>query len=374
MNIELRHLRYFTAVAEESSFTGAARRLHVAQQVLSAQVRQLEETLGAQLLERTSRGVALTLAGAAFLEAARDTLSSLDRAVAVARNAARAVSGQLAVGLSVAAGGELPTALLAAFRQAEPHVEVRLRTFELDQPAAGLLDHSADVCFVRPPVAAPGIRIRQIAEEPRVFVLPSGHPLAGRHSLTMADVAGLPWVAAADATDGSDPHHWRDDWLMRPRPGGDQPIIGAVARTIDEWREHVVAGRGISLCPASAEVFYARPGLAFVRADGVPATALCVAWRANDANPVVHRFVQVVAARVPGAGGSGPAAASGTSRGVGDHGPQEQARFTAASAIRRSSSAVIAPATPIAPATRPSCASESPTANTPSRTAHSWDR
>lgn len=329
MNIELRHLRYFTAVAEESSFTGAARRLHVAQQVLSAQVRQLEEALGVQLLERTSRGVALTPAGAAFLEAARDTLSSLDRAVAVARNAARAVSGELAVGLSVAAGGELPTVLLAAFRQAEPHVEVRLRTFELDQPAAGLLDHSADVSFVRPPVAAPGIRIRQIAEEPRVFVLPSGHPLAGRHSLTMADVAGLPWIVAEDATDGSDPHRWRDAWLVRPRPGGDQPIIGAVARTIDEWREHVVAGRGISLCPASAEVFYARPGLAFVRADGVPATALCVAWRAHEANPVVHRFVQVVAARAPEAGGSGPAPPSGTSRGVGEHDPQEQARFTA---------------------------------------------
>ena len=81
MNIELRHLRYFTAVAEESSFTGAARRMHVTQQVLSAQVRQLEETLGVQLLDRTSRGVALTPAGAAFLESARDTLASLGVAV-----------------------------------------------------------------------------------------------------------------------------------------------------------------------------------------------------------------------------------------------------------------------------------------------------
>ena len=297
MNIELRHLRYFIAVAEESSFSGAARRTHVAQQVLSAQVRQLEETLGVQLLERTSRGVALTPAGAAFLESARDTLASLDRAVAAAHNAARAVTGELTVGLSVAASGALPTALLAAFGAVEPQVETRLRTFELDQPGAGLLDHSADISFVRPPVAAPGIKIQQIAEEPRVFVLPSGHTLAGRQSLTMADVAGLPWIAAADATDGSDPQRWRDDWLARPRPGGDQPIIGGVARTIDEWRELVVAGRGISLCPASAELFYARPGLAFVRASGVPPAALCLAWRADDASPVVHRFIEVVAAR-----------------------------------------------------------------------------
>ena len=297
MNIELRHMRYFIAVAEESSFTGAARRMHVAQQVVSAQIRQLEEILGVQLLERTSRGSALTPAGAAFLETARDTLASVDRGIAAARNAALTVNGELTVGLSVAAGGELPTALLAAFAAVEPQVEVRLRTFELDQPAAGLLDRSADVCFVRPPVAAPGISLRQIAAEPRVFVLPSGHPLAGRPSLTMADVAGLPWIAAADATDGSDPERWRDDWLVQPRPGGDQPIIGAVARTIDEWRELVVAGRGISLCPASAEVLYARPGLAFVRADGVPAAALCVAWRAGEANPVVHRFIEVVAAQ-----------------------------------------------------------------------------
>jgi DNA-binding transcriptional LysR family regulator len=309
MNIELRHLRYFTAVAEESSFTGAARRMHVAQQVLSAQVRQLEDLIGVRLLERTSKGAALTPAGAAFLETARETLASLDRAVAAARNAARAVSGELTVGLSVAAGGELPTALLAAFQHAEPRVEVRLRTFELDQPAAGLLDHSADVSFVRPPVAAPGIVLRQIAEEGRVFVLPSGHPLARHPSLTMTDVAGLPWIAAAEATDGSDPLRWRDDWLAQPRPGGDQPIIGAVARTIDEWRELVVAGRGISLCPASAEIFYARPGLAFVRADGVPAAELCVAWRAGDGNPAVHRFVEIVAAQAQQH--SGPSSVSG---------------------------------------------------------------
>jgi len=306
MNIELRHLRYFTAVVEESSFTGAARRMHVTQQVLSAQVRKLEEILGVQLLERTSRGVALTPAGAAFLESARDTLASLDRAVAAAHNAARAVTGELTVGLSVAASGALPTALLAAFEEAEPGIRVLLRTFELDQPAAGLLDHSAGAAFVRPPVAAPGIRIRQLAEEPRVFVLPAGHPLAGQHSLKMADVAGLPWIVAAEATDGSHPSRWRDEWLVHPRPGGDQPIVGAMARTIDEWRELVVAGRGISLCPASAEIYYARPGLAFVRAEGVPPTALCLAWRAGDPDPVVHRFIHVVTAQAHAGGGTAP--------------------------------------------------------------------
>jgi DNA-binding transcriptional LysR family regulator len=129
-----------------------------------------------------------------------------------------------------------------------------------------------------------------------VFVLPAGHPLAQRDKLGLADVAGLPWIAAEAATDGCDPVRWRDDWLIDPRPGGDQPIIGAVARTIDEWREHVVAGHGISLCPASAETFYARPGLAFVASQGVPPSVICVAWRADDTAPTVHRFVDLVTA------------------------------------------------------------------------------
>jgi DNA-binding transcriptional LysR family regulator len=257
VDVEVRHLRYFVAVAEEASFTSGARRVHVAQQVLSS--------------------------------------------AAVARNAAGAATGRLAVGLSVAAGGEPPTRLLAEFRRVHPKVEVALRTFELTHPAAGLLDHSTDVAFVRPPVGANGVSVRTVAEEPRVFVLPAGHRLAGRDRLALADVAGLPWVAADAATDGCDPTAWRDDWLVKPRPDGDEPVIGAVARTIDEWREHVAAGRGISLCPASAETYYARPELAFVRGEGTPVAELCVAWRTGDENPVVAAFVETVAAWRAGA-------------------------------------------------------------------------
>jgi DNA-binding transcriptional LysR family regulator len=294
MNIEVRHLRYFVAVAEEASFTAAARRVHVTQQVLSAQIRQLEHALGVKLLERTSRGAALTTAGASFLAGARATLAELDRAAAAAQNSARTITGVLLVGLSVAAGGELPTALLAEFQRAEPQVEIRLHTFELNSPAAGLLDHSTDVAFVRPPVRADGVKLELLAEEPRVFVLPSGHPLASRGHIDLADTAGLPWIAAPPASDGCEPGAWRDDWLVNPRPGGDLPVVGAVARTIDEWREYVVAGRGISLCPASAETYYARPGLAFVASSGVPTAKLCLAWRAADTRAAVRRFADIV--------------------------------------------------------------------------------
>ncbi len=304
MNIEMRHLRYFVAVAEDASFTAAAQRVHVAQQVLSTQIRQLEGAVGAPLLERTSRGVVVTPAGKAFLDVAREMLASLDRGVAAARNAARLVSGRLSVGLQAATGGVVRSRLLGAFEGAYPQVSVSLLTYDLAQPAAGLLDRSSDVAVLRPPVAAPGIALDVLSEERRVFVLPEGHSLASRSVLGLADVAGLPWIAAPPAADGCEPARWRDDWLAVPRPGGEVPIIGAVARTIEEWRELIAAGRGISLCPASSESFSARPGIVFVPSSGVPATSLCVAWRPDDIRPEVLAFVKVASA-VAAEGASG---------------------------------------------------------------------
>jgi DNA-binding transcriptional LysR family regulator len=294
VDVELRHLRYFVAVAEEASFTAAARRAHVAQQVLSAQVRQLEGLLGVDLLERSARGVSLTPAGVVFLDGARETLRTLERATRSSRNVGNAVAGTLSVGLNVAAGGEEPTRLLAEFERQCPQVAVGLRTFELTHPAAGLLDYSTDVAFVRLPIANDAVVTRVMASEPRLFVVASSHPLAHCQKIDLSEVVGQPWIAAALSTDGCDPAAWRDSWLINPRPSGERPIVGAVARTIDEWREHAAAGRGISLCPASAETHYSRPDLAFVPSSGAPATELCIAWRQGDTNPLVERFVAVV--------------------------------------------------------------------------------
>ena len=290
MDIEVRHLRYFVAVAEEGSFTAAARRVHITQQVLSTQIQQLETILGVQLLERSG---SLARVRTPLRDQSTNVLLELDRAASAARNSAHAIGGVLPVGLSVAAGGDLPTQILVAFQREEPGIEVRLSSFELTHPAGGLLDRSTDVAFVRPPIRADGIMLATLAEEPRVWVLPSGHPLAARDGLLLSDTEALPWIAAAAATDGCQPTAWRDDWLLSPRPSGAPPVIGATARTIDEWREYVAAGRGVSLCPASAETFHARPGITFVPGQGVPATPLCLAWRADDPSPAVQRFVAV---------------------------------------------------------------------------------
>ena len=300
MNIELRHLRYFVAVADEASFTAAAQRVHVAQQVLSAQIRQLEDAVGTQLLNRTNKGATLTPAGAAFLTVAQETLASLDRGVAAARNAARAVSGKLSVGIGSGCENETRTQLLTAFERAYPDVEIHLQDFNMPQPSAGLLDHSSDVALLRPPVAAPGIELAVVRSEPREFVLPAGHALAASEKLTLADVAGLPFVTADLATDGCEPRAWQDAWLIRPRPGGDVPIIGATARTVDVWCEHVAAGHGIGLCPASAATFHGRPGVCFIPSAGLTPTTMCVAWRTGDTRPAVQRFVSLATESVAG--------------------------------------------------------------------------
>ncbi len=125
----------------------------------------------------------------------------------------------------------------------------------------------------------------------RLTVLDDERRLGRRQAASGGD---QPWVAAELAADGCEPARWRDDWLVNPRPGGDVPVIGAVARTIEEWREHIVAGHGLSLCPASAEAYNARPGIVFVPSKDVPPTALCVAWRENDHRPVVRSFVELV--------------------------------------------------------------------------------
>jgi DNA-binding transcriptional LysR family regulator len=299
MNIELRHLRYFVAVAEEASFTAAAHRVHVAQQALSTQIRQLEDAVGARLLDRTSKGTVLTPAGAVFLATARETLDGVDRGVTAARNAARAVSGTLTVGLGSGCENETRTRLLGAFERAHPDVEIRLQPFDMTQPSAGLLDHSTDVALLRPPVAAPSVELAVVRSEERVFVLPAGHPLSAREKLSLADVAGMPFVTAALATDGCDPRAWQDDWLIKPRPGGDVPVVGAAARTVDEWCEHIAAGHGVGLCPASAARFHGRPGVCFVPGAGVPPAVMCVAWRAGDTRPAVRRFVSLATESEP---------------------------------------------------------------------------
>ena len=176
--MELRHLRYFVAVAEELHFRRAAERLHMSQPPLSQQIRALEEEVGATLLLRNQRRVELTAAGAAFLERAREILDAVEDAARQARRVQRGEVGRLAVGFVGSAMYSFVPELLRAFREQAPDIALRLHELGTTEQLRQLEDGRLDVGFMRAPGRWPGLRVETVLEEPVVVALPDLHPLA----------------------------------------------------------------------------------------------------------------------------------------------------------------------------------------------------
>src|SRR6202023_2856854 len=195
MLMELRHLRYFIAVAEEGSLTNAAeRRLHTAQPSLSRQIRDLELEVGVALLERGARGVTLTAAGRTFLDHARLALLQVDAAGEAARRAAQPEKRAFTIGFL--AGQELvwlPEAL-RILRGEEPDVEITLASQSSPELAGALMRGKVDVAFLRREAQAPGITFRFLIKEPLVVLLPTGHRLAARKEIRPQDLAGETYI------------------------------------------------------------------------------------------------------------------------------------------------------------------------------------
>ena len=188
--MELRHLRYFVAVAEEGSLTNAAeRRLHTAQPSLSRQIRDLEIEVGVPLLERRARGIALTAAGRTFLDHARLALLQVDAAGEAARRAAQPEKRAFTVGFL--AGQELvwlPEAL-RILRTEQPDIEVTLASQSSPELAGALMRGKVDVAFLRREKDAPGITFKPLINEPLVAVLPAGHRLTAAKTVRLKDMA-----------------------------------------------------------------------------------------------------------------------------------------------------------------------------------------
>ncbi len=174
--MELRQLRSFVAVAEELHFRRAAEQLHLSQPSVSQQVRTLEDELGVQLFDRNRRGVALTPAGAALLDDARDVLARAARAAERAREAGSGSRGRLRLSLTRSLTGGLAGAIVEAFRARYPDVALELSVGNTILHAEQLRHGLIDVAFVRPPLLDPGIEELELAREPLVCVLPHGAP------------------------------------------------------------------------------------------------------------------------------------------------------------------------------------------------------
>ncbi|WP_326732490.1 LysR family transcriptional regulator [Streptomyces phaeochromogenes] len=273
MDLDLRKLRYFVAVADRLHFGRAADELHIAQPVLSRQIRALEQDLGASLFSRDRHGVALTDAGRQLLADAGPLLASTH---AVRRRVSLAARGNRRLMVGFRAG--IPVIPAArAFEARHPDVVVDVQRIEWEDQAPMLLDGRIDVGYVRLPIDEAGLHVTPLYTEPRVAVLPAGHRLAGKEEVTEADLAGEPLVWHADP--GTQP-------TRRPHPNA-----GYLVRGVDETLEHVAAGRGISFLARSATVFYSHPDVIYVPIPDLAPDQVCLAVAASRTSPVVDDFL-----------------------------------------------------------------------------------
>ncbi len=285
MEIQTRQLRYFVAVAEELSFTRAAQRMHIAQQALSAQIKQLEQSLGVVLLTRTTRSVTLTAAGAAFFEDAVATLAAMDAAAERARSMQRSENERLVLGFTEGAALILTEPIMSAFRDRHPGVTIEMRQSNYDTPSAGLDDRSVDVAFVRRPLTTDGVEFEALFREPRVAMMRGDHRLATRSSVTAADLIDEPIFGAA-TTDVAWNAYWELDDHRGGRPGR---VVSRSTSLLEEFQK-VAAGVGIAVTVACAR-WVAYPGVTLIPiADDEP-SEVAVAWASASDSALVRSFV-----------------------------------------------------------------------------------
>ena len=188
--LELRHLRYFVAVAEEGSLTSAAeRRLHTAQPSLSRQIRDLELEVGVKLLDRGVRGIELTAAGRAFLDHARLVLLQVEAAGEAARRAARPEKAAFVIGFLTGHEVTWLPDVLRILHEEEPDIEITLVSQPSPDLAGALMRGKADVAFLRRETQAPGVAFRFMIKEPLVAMVPTGHRLAAHKEITPQEIA-----------------------------------------------------------------------------------------------------------------------------------------------------------------------------------------
>ena len=288
--MELRHLRYFIAVAEELHFGRAASRLRIAQPPLSRQIRDLEREVGAALFARIPRGVELTAAGRAFLPEARLTLAQADRAQRTAQRAARGEIGRLRVGFVEAATyrGLLPD-VLGFFRMHLPDVGISLLEMDSIEQAEAFRDGRIDLGILHSPPADADrwLHVEPVYPDPLTAAIPSAHELAARSRLSLANLAAEPFVLFPRYADPA----LHDAIITSCRSAGFSPRVVQEAEGWHTLAGLVGAGVGVAFVPQSFTNFE-RPGVAYrrVRALSV-ALEMSAVWKRGDTSPTRERFV-----------------------------------------------------------------------------------
>ncbi len=286
--MELRHLRYFVAVAEELHFGRAAQRLHLAQPPLSQQIRKLEEILGHALFVRTSRAVRLTSAGELLLDRARSTLKKVHEDLEDARSVGRGEVGSLKVGFI---GSGMLTALpgiLGRYRKLYPKVDLQLREFYSAGVIRALQEGSVDVGFLRDGGEAEGLQVETLLSEPFVAALPAKHTLAKRKTLSAGQLRDEPFVLFSPAA-GSRAYGKTvslcEQHGFRPRVVQEAPQWLTILRLVG-------AGLGVTIAPACVEQI-AAPDVVCRRLRSMVRSDIELAYRHGEERALAMTFCRI---------------------------------------------------------------------------------
>lgn len=244
--MDIRQLEYVVAVAEEASFTKAARRAHVAQPGISSQIRRLEDELGIELFARTTRRVELTEAGAAVLPSARSALRACEQIRDVAEELTGLRRGHVTVGTMVATSTPRLVELLSSFRRQHPGIDVQLRIERSETLLAALVDGSVDLALVGLSAAPPpGVDFAATLEGALVAVVGAGHLLTAKRRITLAELCANDLIVMADGTGV------RSAFDGAARRLGVVPQIAIEASTPDAVADFAAAGFGVGVVPAT---------------------------------------------------------------------------------------------------------------------------
>jgi DNA-binding transcriptional LysR family regulator len=297
---DLRQLRAFAAVASELNFMRAAEKLNLSQPALSQSIKQLELQLGLQLLDRDTRSVKLTAAGALILEDVHDILSRYHDFINRTREIAKGRRGTLKLGYLIGAGVDLVPLIIRTFSTQFPDVNIELKEFDFASPEAGI-NSGMDVSILRPPIEGEGIVLIPLLEEACVACMAETHRLAQETTVSIYDLLDDPIVAAPGKG------VWRDYWLANSYRLSGAPNVVCEAPTFESEFQAVASGKGISITPMAASRFYARPGLAFPRIKDMPPCHVSIALP-KKASPLAREFAQVAIALAQSHTGSKPVA------------------------------------------------------------------
>jgi LysR family hca operon transcriptional activator len=285
--MDLRHLRYFIAVAEEGSFTVAAeRRLHTAQPSLSRQIRDLEYEIGVQLLTRSPRGVELTAAGQVFLDHARLALAQVEAAGEAARRAAQPAKPSFALGFLTGQEMDWLPKAMNILRDTLPSIDVKVSSQYSPQLADALMRRKLDLAFMRPEAQMPDLEYKVIVKEPLVVVLPSDHRLASFETIALQDIVDEIFLGMSDTAPTL--QIIIDDYLRRSginlRPAHKIDNLG-MAMSL------VASTRGVTLLPAYAKNFLPWSVISRPLAGEPPTIDLVVGYNRANTSPTLQLFL-----------------------------------------------------------------------------------